>query len=100
MPPSAGACQTMDASVKPLCGRASQWSSTITAITWRCATPSVTGSPVSGAGTTLGVGLGVGVGSGVADGVGVGPGVADGEGVGPGDALGEIVGDSTAASLP
>src|SRR5919201_3414268 len=65
MPPSAGACQTIDASVKPLCGRASQWSSTITAMTWRCAAPGDTGSPVSGAGMRTGVGRGVGVGPGV-----------------------------------
>ena len=34
----------------------------MTATTWRAATSSVTGAPVSGAGTRTGVGSGVGVG--------------------------------------
>jgi hypothetical protein len=46
----------------------------MTAIGWRAATASLTGSPVSGAGTVTGVGIGVGLG--VGDGVAVGVGVA------------------------
>ena len=61
-----------EAALKPACGRASAWSSTITAIGCRCATSGVTGSPVSGAGTR---------GSGVGDG---GAGVAVGAAVAPG----------------
>ncbi len=82
MPPSAGACQTTDADVNPLCGRASGWSSTITAITWRAASGGATRTPVSGAGTRTGVGAGVGDGVGVGSGVGVGASVGMGVGVG------------------
>ncbi len=72
MPPSAGACQTTLAADSPDWGRASNWSSIITAITRRCATAGFTGTPVSGSGTRTGVGTGVGVGSGVAVGASVG----------------------------
>ena len=91
MPPSAGACHTTDASLKPDCGRASGWSSIITAIGWRLAAAGVTSRPVIGAATGLGVGLGVGVGVGVGSGVAVGSGVgvAVGAVVGVGDAEGE-----------
>ena len=69
MPPSAGACHTIDAELKPDCGRAADRSSIITAIGWRRAAAGVTGRPVSGAGTRTGVGTGVGVGMGVAVGL-------------------------------
>ena len=72
MPPSAGACQTIEAALKPDCGRAGDRSSIITAIGWRRAAAGDTGSPVSGAGTVTGVGTGVGVGIGVAVGVALG----------------------------
>src|SRR5689334_14533071 len=86
MPPSAGACQTTLADVSPDCGRASNWSSTITAITCRFATSGVTRFPVSGAGTRLGVGWGVGSGGvvGLGDAVGSGTGDGEGEAVGSG----------------
>src|SRR5450759_3183995 len=64
MPPSAGACQTMEAALKPDCGRASAWSSTMTAIGWRAASAGVTIRPVSGAGTRTGGGLGATLGDG------------------------------------
>ena len=70
--------------MKPLCGRASQWSSIITAIGCRRATAGATLRPVSGAATSSGVGLGVGVGEGVGVGVGVGSAVGVGLGVGAG----------------
>src|SRR5882672_8271264 len=79
MPPSAGACQTTDAELKPDCGRAGPRSSIITAMGRRAATAGATMTPSSGAGTRIGVGTGVGLG------VGVGPGVAatgcEGDGV-------------------
>src|SRR6185437_10795192 len=89
MPPSAGACQTCAALLKPDCGRASAWSSTITAMTWRAAASSVTGRPVSGADTSNG-GAGVeGGGSvgGAGDALGptatwLGDGAAEGDGPG------------------
>src|SRR5689334_8994920 len=56
MPPSAGACHTIEALLKPDCGRAGERSSTMTAMTWRSAWSCVTGRPVSGAGTMLGGG--------------------------------------------
>ena len=89
MPPSAGACQTIEASVKPLWGRAAQWSSTMTATGWRAASSGFTRRPVSGA--TAGSGVGTGVGSG-ADGTPAGLSepagataavLADGDGAGP-----------------
>src|SRR5690349_14491438 len=109
MPPSAGACHTTDASLKPDCGRASGWSSIITATTWRLATAGETGRPVSGAGTSAGAGVGVAVGVGVV--VGVGVDVALDEGATLAVALGDgddvaatgVVGfgpDATAASTP
>src|SRR5271169_2140017 len=76
MPPSAGACQTIDAAEKPDCGRAGARSSIITAIGRCAATARVTIRPVSGAGTSAGVG------------VGVGAGVAVGEAPGPDDCPG------------
>src|SRR5215207_11035153 len=58
-PPSAGACQTMDALLKPNCGRAWESSSTITAMgRWRAASGLI-GSPVRGASTVSGAGSGV-----------------------------------------
>ena len=60
MPASAGACHTTDAALKPDCGRASKWSSIITAIGWRAATSGETSRPVRGAGSRTGVGTGVG----------------------------------------
>src|SRR5947207_2721236 len=63
MPPSAGACQTIDAALNPDCGRAGERSSTITAIGWRAATAGVTRRPVSGSATRTGPVLGVGVGA-------------------------------------
>src|SRR3954469_16111843 len=82
MPPSAGACQTTEAALKPDWGRASNWSSIMTATGWRLATSGVTSRPVSGAATRAGVGIGVGVGEavGVGVGLGVGVGVAGGGG--------------------
>jgi hypothetical protein len=88
MPPSAGACQTIDAALNPDCGRAGPRSSTMTAIGWRRAAAGVTSWPVSGAGTSTGDGLGVGVGSGVGDGEALAEtgtdGDADGDGAGDG----------------
>ncbi len=63
MPPSAGACHTTDAALKPDCGRASNWSSIITASGCCAAAFGVTRTPVSGAGTSSGVGSGVGGGA-------------------------------------
>src|SRR5689334_3503955 len=112
MPPSAGACHTTDASLKPDCGRASGWSSIITATTCRLATAGDTGRPVRGAGTSAGAGVGVavGVGVGLGDGVAVGVEVALGEAVvaatlddGDDVAATGVVGfgpDATAASTP
>src|SRR3954453_17753731 len=77
MPPSAGACQTTEAALKPDWGRASNWSSIMTATGWRLATSGVTSRPVSGAATSAGGGMGVGVGEAVGVGVGLGVGVAD-----------------------
>src|SRR6478736_3350189 len=62
MPPSAGACHTMDAAAKPDCGRAAFRSSIITAMGCRAATAGSTRRPVSGSGTVVGVGTGVGLG--------------------------------------
>src|SRR4051812_35587150 len=63
MPPSAGACQTIDAALNPDCGRAGERSSTMTAIGWRAATAGVTRRPVSGSATRTAPALGVGVGA-------------------------------------
>src|SRR5258707_1103372 len=63
MPPSAGACQTIDAALNPDCGRAGDRSSIITAIGWRAAAAGLTRRPVSGSGTRTGVGFGSGVGA-------------------------------------
>src|SRR6187549_1783367 len=79
MPPSAGACHTTDAALKPDCGRASGWSSIMIAIARRFATSGGTRRPVSGAWTGTGVGTGVSV----------GVGATVGDGVGAGEALGE-----------
>src|SRR5687768_8017071 len=95
MPPSAGACQTTDAALKPDCGRASTWSSIIAAIGWRAATSGATGTPVRGAGTSTGVGTGVGGGT-------VGAGVGGDSlplGSGAGDPLGSP-GELVAAAAP
>jgi hypothetical protein len=62
MPPSAGACQTIEAAEKPDCGRAGPRSSIITAIGWRCASAALTGSPSSGPGTSEGPGDALGIG--------------------------------------
>src|SRR6186713_2753404 len=78
MPPSAGACHTIDADCSPDCGRAADRSSIITAIGWRCDAFSLIIRPVSAEGNSSGVGLGEGVG------VGVGPGVGDGPSLGAG----------------
>src|SRR4051794_595420 len=97
MPPSAGACQTIEALLKPDCGRAGDRSSIMTAITCRAAASGVTSSPVSGAGTRLG-GAGVdGGGSvgGTAD--GLGPGAMS---VGEGAAAVEEPGALVAATAP
>src|SRR5438093_13555880 len=61
MPPSAGACQTTEASENPDCGRAGDRSSIMTAITCCLAAAGETMTPSSGAATTTGVGSGVGV---------------------------------------
>src|SRR5690349_12839352 len=112
MPPSAGACHTTDASLKPDCGRASGWSSIMTATTCRLATAGDRGRPGRGAGTSAGAGVGVavGVGVGVGDGVAVGVDVVLGEAVvaatlddGDDVAATGVVGfgpDATAASTP
>src|SRR6185295_17585256 len=98
MPPSAGACHTTEASLKPDWGRASGWSSIITATTCRLATAGDTMRPVSGAATRAGAGVGVAVG----DGVGLGDGVTVGEAVPVADAEGLAValgdGDDVAAT--
>ncbi len=110
MPPSAGACQTTDASVKPLWGRAFQWSSTITAIGWREARSGATRRPVSGATARAGVGDGVGdgvvpVGAGVTVAAGVPAGLAGAsEGraataVPEGEGTGELVDEQAAARI-
>src|SRR6185295_2809813 len=97
MPPSAGACQTTEAALKPDCGRASGWSSIMMAIARRFATFGGTRRPVSGAATGTGVGLGVGVGTGVGAGVRVGSGVGAGVDAGAGLArLGAGEGDAPA----
>src|SRR3954453_15814456 len=102
-PPSAGACHTTDALLKPDCGRARNWSSTITAITGRRARAALIGSPVRGAGTTAGLGdaegdaLALGDALAVDDGLGCDGGVVGlGEGVGVGVALGVALGDVAA----
>src|SRR5438034_10169029 len=83
MPPSAGACQTTDAELKPDCGRAGPRSSIITAIGRWAAIAGGTMRPSSGAGTRTGVGAGVGLGAGVGRAVATtgwdGAGVAAGE---------------------
>src|SRR5215218_1179424 len=84
MPPSAGACHTTLAELSPDCGRAPNWSSIMTAITCRLATPGVTRRPVSGAGTRPGVGSGVGLG----DAVGLADAAAEGDGDGDEDGVG------------
>src|SRR5688572_6918797 len=89
MPPSAGACHTTSAELRPDCGRAANWSSIITATTWRLATSGFTSRPVSGAGTRLGVGFGVGLGGAV----GLGSAVGGGDSVAAGGAVGSGVGD-------
>src|SRR5215211_4783219 len=68
----------MDAALSPDCGRAGARSSTITAITWRCATAGSTRRPVRGAGTSNAVGTGVGSGVPLGCGVAVGVATADG----------------------
>src|SRR3954447_21017716 len=65
MPPSAGACHTTDASLRPDWGRATRRSSSMTAIGRRSATPWLTGRPVSGEGTFAALGCGVAVGTGL-----------------------------------
>src|SRR4029079_10776826 len=84
MPPSAGACQTTEAALKPDCGRASGWASIMIAMARRAATFCGTSRPVSGAATGTGVGTGVAVGSGVGEGVGVGAAVDAGDAAGEG----------------
>src|SRR5258705_9045729 len=93
MPPSAGACQTIDALLKPDCGLAPRWSSIMIAIGWRIAASGVTSRPVIGAGTrTI---------PGVASGVGLAPGaVADGGGAvttAKAEALGPVLAVGVAA---
>src|SRR5262245_30950122 len=94
MPPSAGACQTIEALLKPDCGRAGERSSIMTAITWRSAASGLTRRPVSGAGTSCGGGGTDGGGSvgGAEDGLGAtatpdGDGAVEGANDGPGDAV-------------
>ena len=82
MPPSAGACHTIEADCRPDCGRAGDRSSIITAIGWRCEAFSLIIRPVSADGNSSGVGVGVGLGVGVGVGVGVGDGVGVGVGAG------------------
>src|SRR5450759_4775454 len=93
MPPSAGACQTTEAALKPDCGRASAWSSTMTAIGWRAASAGVTIRPVSGAGTRTGAGLGATLGD---EGP---PGLSDGElkAAAAGPAVGDAAADGGTA---
>src|SRR5260221_9694190 len=91
MPPSAGACQTIAALLKPDCGRAPMWSSIMTAIGRCWAAAAVTSRPVIGAGTSTisGVASGVGLAAGVV-------GVAAG-GVGLGDARPRVDGPGDAS---
>src|SRR5690242_4366116 len=89
MPPSAGACQTIAAFVKPDWGRAGERSSTITAIGWRAAALGGTRRPVRGAGTRTGVGAGVGVGEG--DALGLSDGAGDSVGGAEGSADGGVL---------
>src|SRR5512135_974646 len=70
MPPSAGACQTMPAELKPDWGRAGARSSIMTATTGLAASDGETSDPVRASTTSAGVGCGVG--EGVASGVGSG----------------------------
>src|SRR3954469_21584758 len=99
MPPSAGACQTTDAALKPDCGRAGDRSSTITAIGWRFAAVGLTSRPVSGAATR--VGPGVAVGSGIWLGVDVGVEPGDGEtSICEGVVMGPAVATLEEAALP
>src|SRR5262249_38639868 len=98
---------------RPDCGRASSWSSIITATTCCRATAGATGTPSSGAATTTGVGFGVGDGlaagpDGDAPGASeasppddAGPGAveAPGDGVGP-SATDVGLGDEPAPSRP
>src|SRR3954451_1987107 len=65
MPPSAGACHTTDASLRPDWGRATRRSSSMTAIGRRSATPWLTGRAGSGEGAFAALGCGVAGGSGV-----------------------------------
>src|SRR3954452_6694046 len=96
MPPSAGACHTTLAAVRPDCGRALIWSSIITATTCRDATSGATSRPVSGAGTSDGDGAGVTLGSalgdGTTDGAVEGPIVGATEGLSDGDSVADGVG--------
>src|SRR5258706_7483038 len=87
IPPSAGACHTTDAELKPDCGRAGDKSSTITAIGCWAAAFGVTRTPSSGAGTRFGVGTGVG------DGVALDEGAELASGVALGVSLGAAGGD-------
>src|SRR5215213_8124458 len=89
MPPSAGACQTIEAALKPAWGRASAWSSTITAIARCRAASGVTRTPVRGAATRVDVGSGLGEG---ATGVGLGwPGLATPDALAPAEVGGVAV---------
>src|SRR5438876_8064845 len=63
MPPSAGACQTTEASVKPDCGRAGDRSSIMQAMGCRAAAAGETSTPSSGATTSTGPGLRLGDGT-------------------------------------
>src|SRR3954470_6176332 len=94
MPPSAGACQTIDADPKPDCGRAGKRSSIITAIGCRRAASGVTSRPVNGAGTSFGDGVGVG------DGEGVGARLAVGSAGALGEAEAEIDGSLDGGAEP
>src|SRR6266542_472685 len=67
MPPSAGACQTTDASENPDWGRAAERSSIITAMTCCLAAAGETRIPSRGAATRTGVGCGVGLASWLGD---------------------------------
>src|SRR5471032_1523422 len=80
MPPSAGAWKTIDAELRPDCGRAGPRSSIITAIGWRAAAAGLTSSPVSADATSTGLGLGLGLGDGDGLGTIVGLGAIDADG--------------------
>src|SRR5215208_1279056 len=94
MPPSAGACHTIDAEPKPDCGRAGERSSIMTAIGCRRAASGVTSRPVNGAGTSFGDGVGV------ADGAGVGTTLAVASGEASGDAEGDADGSLDGGAEP